>query len=366
MDQRSRHWFFHQDHKPHHEPSLDGLRGIAVILVLLSHASNNDFFFWDGLTFYGIGKGGVYLFFTLSAFLLDRQIVHALSQGIANSSFWQRYFLRRVLRILPLLLVSLVIFYYLSRIGVSSPIEYLQDIVRHFFLMDGRSIYWSVPVEFKYYLISPLLLVLCQKAFYWNLKKIGLLFTILVLIALAYDLLIGFHKLNTLKYLVVFLSGTYIAIGTYHSQFPSIKKTIAGALGFSALIICLMANPYYVDELLGISPTNNGRQMLIVYSFLCLIMLSAALYDNNAFKSFLQMKWLRFIGIISYSVYLFHMPVIEILKKDFILIPSELKIYVYLIITIMVSTITYLCIEKPLSRLMLRKQTAPSGANSLP
>ena len=366
MGDSFRRWFFYQDHKPSHQKSLDGLRGIAVILVLLSHASNNNFFFWEGLTFYGIGKGGVYLFFTLSAFLLDQQIVHALNGGNANAYFWKRYFMRRIFRIIPLLLVSLLVFYFLFRIGVNSPIQSVSDVVRHFFLLDGKSVFWSIPVEFKYYLISPFLLLVCHKFLRWNLKHIGLLFAGLVMITLAYDVAIGFHKLNTLKYLIVFLMGTYVAIYTYFSKFPTLHRSLVGFLGFAALFLCLLTNPSYADGISGISVVNNGRQIMVVYSLLCLMMLSAALYEPNAFRNFLQMKWLRFVGIISFSVYLFHMPVIQLIKKEFIIIPDALKIYVFIVMTILISTITYLCIERPLSKVMSGKMTIPSGTNSLP
>ena len=57
--------------------SLDGLRGFAVLLVLLSHMSLVGINLVPGLDFAGIGKAGVYLFFVLSAFLLTWQSLEA-------------------------------------------------------------------------------------------------------------------------------------------------------------------------------------------------------------------------------------------------------------------------------------------------
>ena len=104
-------WFFFNDQRKDHVRSLDGLRGIAVILVLLSHSSNNSIYFHDAIAFNGIGKGGVYLFYVLSAFLLDRQIALALMKQTAESFFWKRYFARRFLRIYPLFIISLIFFW---------------------------------------------------------------------------------------------------------------------------------------------------------------------------------------------------------------------------------------------------------------
>ena len=53
--------------------ALDGLRGLAVLLIPLSHMSLHDINLIEPLNFSGIGKAGVYLFFALSAFLLTWQ-----------------------------------------------------------------------------------------------------------------------------------------------------------------------------------------------------------------------------------------------------------------------------------------------------
>src|SRR5258706_6395060 len=115
-------WFFLNDQKKEHIRSLDGLRGIAVIMVLLSHSSNNEIYFHKALAFNGIGKGGVYLFYVLSAYLLDKQISLALINKKADSFFWRRYFLRRILRIYPLFILSLIVFWVSSYLGITTTI----------------------------------------------------------------------------------------------------------------------------------------------------------------------------------------------------------------------------------------------------
>ncbi len=360
------HLFFSKDHKPGHQKSLDGLRGVAVLLVLLAHASNNDFSFFDGLTFYGIGKGGVYLFFVLSAYLLDQQIIRAMANGTANSFFWRRYFIRRVLRIFPLLILALITFYLIFRFGVITPIRSMNDIVRHFFLLDGKSIFWSVPVEFKYYVLSPLIIWVCQKFLKWDIKKITLLLCILIIVTLSYDTFLEFSKLNTLKYLPVFLAGTFIALYTSQKRYPNVSASRIAIFGFMSLLLCLLTNPTYANDFLGISIVNNGRQIMLVYTLLCFVMLTAAISPKNIFRSFLEMKCLRFIGVISFSAYLFHMPVILILKSGSWRIPDDIRIYIYFILTFIISTLLYVCVEKPLSRITLWKPSMPSGPDTPP
>jgi peptidoglycan/LPS O-acetylase OafA/YrhL len=56
-------------------PGLDGLRGIAALIVVLSHTSIRKMYLAPGLDFGGIGKSGVYLFFVLSVMLLTSQML---------------------------------------------------------------------------------------------------------------------------------------------------------------------------------------------------------------------------------------------------------------------------------------------------
>ena len=69
--------FFPNEEKPEHIKSLDGLRGIAVLFVLLAHSSHIHINIYHEINLGALGRIGVYLFFVLSAYLLDRQIALA-------------------------------------------------------------------------------------------------------------------------------------------------------------------------------------------------------------------------------------------------------------------------------------------------
>ena len=138
--------------------SLDGLRGLAVLLVLLSHMSNAQMHLLPFLDFSGLGKAGVYLFFSLSAFLLTWQALEAGTASLKDPKYWLGYLLRRILRIYPLyalaLTASFVITHYAP--GYSPKIGSAEELLRHSLLLQGNSIYWAIPVEFLYYLLLPL------------------------------------------------------------------------------------------------------------------------------------------------------------------------------------------------------------------
>lgn len=94
--------FFPHDNKSDHFKALDGLRGVAVLFVVFSHAANVNIYFHEWINFQKVGKIGVYLFFVLSAYLLDRQIALSLINKRSSIKYWTNYFLRRFLRIYPL------------------------------------------------------------------------------------------------------------------------------------------------------------------------------------------------------------------------------------------------------------------------
>ncbi len=100
-----------------HYDALDGLRGLAVLIVIASHLSLLGFGLVPGLPVGGIGKSGVYLFFVLSAFLLTRLLLERTPARFADGRLWVGYAMRRVLRIWPLYLVVLALAWAITRAG---------------------------------------------------------------------------------------------------------------------------------------------------------------------------------------------------------------------------------------------------------
>src|SRR3954465_1021092 len=90
-------------------PALDGLRGLAVLLVLLDHASDARIRLFEAANMNRAGKYGVYLFFVLSAFLLTHLLLLRPAAELARARTWLNYALRRFLRIFPLYALVLVV-----------------------------------------------------------------------------------------------------------------------------------------------------------------------------------------------------------------------------------------------------------------
>ena len=86
--------------------SLDGLRGLAILIVFFAHTSNEKILLLPFLDLYGIGKGGVYLFFILSSFLLTLPFIK-MGKKSMTKAFFLKYAYRRFMRIYPLYILYL-------------------------------------------------------------------------------------------------------------------------------------------------------------------------------------------------------------------------------------------------------------------
>jgi peptidoglycan/LPS O-acetylase OafA/YrhL len=163
-----------------HIPALDGLRGTAIILVILCHC-----YIFEGLDAYfastvpllriaQFGWCGVELFFVLSGFL----ITSILFNTKQSPSYFKSFYGRRALRIFPLYFAVLLVFYYgphsffhVYRFEPSHKIwffTYLANWKLGFWPVHELTLFWSLCVEEQFYLIWPLVVwVTAKRAFPW-------------------------------------------------------------------------------------------------------------------------------------------------------------------------------------------------------
>jgi peptidoglycan/LPS O-acetylase OafA/YrhL len=160
--------------------NIQGLRGVAVLLVILFHLNHQTFFF---------GFVGVDIFFIISGFVITKSIFKNLNSKNYEVSDILKFYSKRILRIMPALFVMIILsttfiilFSVLSRetitfinTGLFSLIAisnfYLMNIKTDYFQEDVNPFLhtWSLGVEEQFYLIFPLLIFFTYK---FNIKKI--------------------------------------------------------------------------------------------------------------------------------------------------------------------------------------------------
>lgn len=352
--------------------ALDGLRGLAVLIVLASHLSNAGLGLLPGLGLSGTGKSGVYLFFVLSAFLLTRALLNRPPAGFADARLWADYALRRLLRIWPLYLVVLLTSWALTLAGAAGW-HYQIDtpaLLRHLALREGQSVLWSIPVEFIFYLwLPPLALCLAwTKQRRWPLAAEAALAVAALALAswvwppgasLANDVRLG-------PYLGMFLCGAFAARLDHRLRAASRPPSPAawGLAGVAALLACVLTIPEVWAALAGapVDPGLNHRWFVffgLAWSTLLLAVLHGPAWLRAPFAS----APARLVGVVSFSAYLWHMPVLDGLRAAGIA-AWPLAPLLALAAALLVAMASFLAFERPWRDLRLRGAARPETGAS--
>jgi len=331
--------------------SLDGLRGLAVLLVLLSHMSLAGIDLMPGLDFSGAGKSGVYLFFVLSAFLLTWQALG--DNNLSSGRYWTGYAIRRVCRIYPLYTIILVYAFAISQWaqGYTPTINSLMDLFRHLSLQDGNGIYWAIPVEFKYYLLLPFVTFTLYIA-----SKVHLTapLTIAALAISSIHLLwpaaeISANSIKLGPYLGMFFLGSLTALFCFGKTRDTLSRYswALQAIGTISVLAALATIPSVARFLFNAEMENNSfHREFLFYGIAWSGAVLAAFYGGSFYTKLFELKACRFVGRVSFSVYLWHFTIIQLVKHHVDFHPS-IQFWVVIFMTVIVSYLSYRFLERP-------------------
>lgn len=279
-----------------HRPALDGVRGLAILLVLGDHS---------GLLPQPIGVVGVTVFFVLSGFL----ITHVIAEARESGHWSMRTFMgNRAARLVPALLVTVAAISVAQMVSGVSP-ELVTEraakaalYVQNFFAEGDRGgpfrHAWSLAVEEQFYLIWPLV-------FGWVISRrrplrllgwvvaVSLVARVALYVAGPHELAYALLPTNAFALLL----GCMLALGRFKLHHPG-RAVLAGAVG---LILTLdLAAPIPSDARWLVAP------MLAAAAAACLV--AGAAQGSRP----LEMEQLRFAGRISYALYLWHYPLLKL------------------------------------------------------
>lgn len=410
---------------------IDGLRAIAAVYVVLHHSVLQNFENGVGsvtgmkahfLTFFFHGNFAVDLFIVISGFCLMLPVLQA-DYSFKGGYTW--FFKRRIIRILPpyylAMAFSLVMIWLFTghKTGthwdVSIPVT-IRTIFFHlllihdFFLKDKDLInhsFWSISVECRIYLFFPLLIV------FW--KKTGPFRTLLLSVLISTLLFVLLYVLNNdigglslvmpgvSPYIILFTSGMLAA-------YLSVKGSLSGFMSPGKWLLAGIISRICYDILNRYMSAKSGDQAGMYFHFFhqtddisvgivcfCLLMacseppsgLPSGSPDNlpagksagltagagNLFSLILSWKPLVFTGSFSYSLYLIHAPLIQLITQ-FVVMPFHLSPFNATILTMLlsvllivpVSYVFYLFCERPFMRIgkKLSMKKARQAADALP
>ena len=308
---------------------IDALRAIAVLSVLFFHASNTVATYPTNLLIRyvgGYGQFGVDIFFIISGFILPYVM---FISGYKLKNHWKAFLLKRIVRIEPAYLASILLsvvlglivnwFYDKNIYSYSLP-----QLFAHFLYLNTflgftwvNPVFWTLAIEFQFYLV--LMLVYPLLMFKWG--RLGVL--------IAGSLLSSAFPASStiLHFLPLFLFG----IGTF--------LCYSGVMNIFWYLLWLAVTCISCNAAIGLLPVVIG----LCTSVFILVLKKIRINWN---------KHLLFCGSISYSIYLIHYPVVEKLMRisqhlGYSLIAQVLALIGSMAVAVAMSWAFYLLVEKP-------------------
>lgn len=335
-------------HRIGYRPDIDGLRALAVVSVILFHA---------GL--FGVSGGfvGVDIFFVISGFLITSIIIADIDQQrFSLFSFYER----RIRRIFPALFAVLLVTIVVAKI-LLLPKEYEafghSVIATDFFVsnlwfwheagyFDAPAAVkpllhtWSLAVEEQFYFFFPLFLTLVAK----YAKRRFVLYTVFTLIvSLALSAWGAYYKPTSTFYLVPtraweLMLGSVLAMAAIKPIHPRWTREILAVTG-----LCLIGwSTFRFSD----STPFPGLNALYPCIGTALLIYTGA-DGKTAVSRLLGTRILVFIGLISYSLYLWHWPTIVFARYYEIEALSVQQVLALLLAVCVVSTLSWKYIERP-------------------
>lgn len=351
-------------HKEFQIDALDGLRGLAALIVVASHTSNNGWYFVPFADFSGIGKTGVYLFFILSSFLLTLPLLHKGSVIFERKEF-TRFWKRRFFRIFPLYTVylasGLASTYVLSNMagihGVGVPFTLsLDEFIKHITLQQGKSVTWSIVVEFKFYFILPFIAYFLSVLFKRNAYYALLTLAIGIVALHNYfppEELNKASRHELMPYMPIFLIGMGMAVIQYKINqaggLSANAELVAKLFSYGSLAIIFIMIPSVFSFLFYEVLDGAFQNKILVYSILWAVVLFASINTSGILNKILSHKTVRYFGFISFSLYLIHPVFIGVLRYSGLETP--LNAWFVVAASTLAAHISFMTIEAPCSRI---------------
>jgi peptidoglycan/LPS O-acetylase OafA/YrhL len=358
-------------------PEIEGLRALAVLLVVLSHF---------GFKVFEGGYIGVDIFFIISGFLITTLICNEFLENVANLEYQKifsikNFYLRRIKRIIPLSIFVIITIEIAARFILNpeqansalsdafwssiflANLHFINNATNYF--ASGTSVspfqhFWTLSVEEQFYLVMPALvfLQLSQRGKYLLGRRIRWKGRVLIIVIPLFLISFAFSCIKTYTspaesyfssytrawelglgvILAIFLNGNQRYDQSRFTKFMS-------PLGFFLILFSAL--------LFDANTPMPGYLALLPTLGACCVIFGAT-FTSNFIIEMLKSRPVTFIGRISYSIYLWHWPLLILLCSKYPkLIHSYFLRLLLIFAVILISYLTFQIIEKPFRNIKL-------------
>lgn len=335
-------------------PALDGLRGIACVLVVVYHL----FPFFHQYLFFGWMSMDI--FFVLSGFL----ITDILMKTFGEKNYLRNFYARRLLRVFPLYYTSLIFFLLIlpNVEGLATGFDYFVRNQLYFWLFlqnwllilhpsatdSALNHLWSMAVEEQFYLLWPLLVAAVRKP-----KTLLVLLVVFLLGFSALRFVLWIQQIEKLSYFSLFTFTRFdgILIGCMVGVLQKLNPKFIGK--HTAIIVLCFAALNFLFYFLNLRYKGSFPYLGLLGFSTFSMLFGLLVYDiinrqTKIISAALDIGVLKFFGRISYGTYIFHWPLYLLLnpsiagwaKENFTAMPAP--VFSSVVLTILSFIIGYL------------------------
>ena len=343
---------------------LDGLRAFAVGSVLVEHFAGEKI---NRLLPIGAGDVGVSLFFTMSGFLITGILIKSFDGNSSKTTAWRQFYLRRLLRLTPLLVAAVSVFALLGLRPIAESWLWHITYLSNFYIAFGgeKTVFWSLAVEEQFYLLWPFVIAFAPRR---HLVWICIALFMAGTGWRVFGSWWGIPQVTT----NVMLPGSFAPLGagclvavlSYRNGQPAqmdwaTSKVLRriGSVALASLLAVLS-----ISLMFGKSSYMhfivNSSAMAIVYAW---VVASAARGFSGVVKSILENAIVVYVGRISYGIYVIHNFIPQVCEKLFGPLPKVAAAPIVLALTFAIAAISFRYFESPIRALGHRIQRRGSA-----
>ena len=360
-------------------PAFDGFRGIGVLIVLLSHfpqVLDNELYnlIWQINQGPRLGYICLDIFFAISGFFITRLLLR--EQEATGTISFSKFYYRRALRIFPVYYFTAFVCYFVFHFGVAdslSLLTYTFNIYHPFHPAPHPLEHtWSLSVEEQFYFIWPLLILLVPRRLTSVItgKVVPVLAIVSgLIIALAFGIQDNLMA-GDLVYMSLVTRMLSLSLGGWLAVREFENRPLRGWPCLLLLIVAIVLQ--FIDRKardLGIMTSQPlyWTIALAAYAMISVAFTSTIVFDRGivgrGLTAALSLAPLRWIGAMSYAIYVVHLPVLFYMGlNDGALNGAKVpiaQVAIALAVSMAFAIISYFVIERPLQSLRHKSQPKP-------